>query len=160
MDDKLRTHNVSDVEPAEVAHEKRDIDIRIIVGFAISLVIAAIVIHLLIWLLFGVFGRLETGGQPREFPMVQTSEVRLPPSPRLQEKPREELKALHRQEDELLNSYTWLDRQTGAVRIPIWQAMNQMMQQGFPVAEQASPGNADAPEGSSRAQAPEPPIKR
>jgi hypothetical protein len=135
MDDKFRTQNVTDVEPAEVAHEKRDIDIRIIVGFAIALVIAAIVIHLLIWLLFGVFGRLETGTQPREFPMVQTGEVRLPPSPRLQDRPREDLKAFRRQEDELLNSYTWINKQTGAVRIPIWQAMSQAVQQGFPVAE-------------------------
>jgi len=157
MDDK---HNVADVEPAEAAHEKRDIDIRIIVGFAVSLVIAAIVVHVLIWLLFGVYGRLETGTQPREFPMAQTGALRLPPSPRLQEKPREELKAFRRQEDDLLNSYTWINKETGAVRIPIWQAMSQVVQQGFPVAEPAPPGNAAVPEGSNAAQAPEAPIKR
>jgi hypothetical protein len=155
-------HGVQDVshDNPEVAHEKRDINVRIVVGFAVSLVIAAIVIHLLVWLLFGVFGDLETRGQSREFPMAQIGEVRLPPNPRLQDKPREDLKALRRQEDELLNSYTWLNQQTGAVRIPIGEAMKQVMQQGFPVSEQPSPEDAAAPQRPSAGQTVEPPVKR
>lgn len=159
MDENQPIHDVSHAD-AEVAHEKRDIDIRIIVGFAVSLVIAAIIVHLLIWLLFGVFGRLEMGGQTREFPMAQTGTLRLPPSPRLQDKPREDLKAFRRQEDDLLNSYTWINKQAGAVRIPIWQAMSQVVQQGLPVAEPAPAGDAVVPAGPNASQAPEAPIKR
>ncbi len=142
MDDEYKEQDVSKVDNPEVAHETRDINVRIVVGFAGALVVAAILIPVFVWLLFAVYGHLETPGYPREFPLVQTSEVRLPPSPRLQDKPREDLKVFRKQEDELLNSYTWINQQTGAVRIPIWQAMNQVMQQGFPVAEQPSSGQS------------------
>jgi hypothetical protein len=159
VNDKHQTQDASNIDNPEVAHEKRDINVRIVVGFAAALVVAAIVIHLFVWLLFGVYGHLETPGYPREFPLVQTSEVRLPPSPRLQDKPREDLKVFRKEEDELLNSYTWINQQTGAVRIPIWQAMNQVMQQGFPVAEQpAAPQGM--PEGSSSGRTLDPSIKR
>ncbi len=136
MDDNYEIQDVSHADNPGVAHEKRDINVRIVVGFGAALVVAAILIHLFVWLLFDLYGGLETHRYPREYPLVQTSEVRLPPSPRLQDKPREDLKVFRKQEDDLLNSYTWINQQTGAVRIPIWQAMNQVMQQGFPVAEQ------------------------
>ncbi len=158
MDDKLPKQDGSSIDNPEVAHETRDVNVRIIVGFGASLVIAAILIHLLIWLTFSFFGHLETSAYPREFPAVQTSEIRLPPSPRLQDKPREDLKALRKQEDQLLNSYTWINQQTGAVRIPIWQAMNQVMQQGFPVEEQ--PPVEGSPSTSSSGRVLEPSIKR
>ena len=160
MDEKHEAQDVSHVDNPEVAHEKRDINVRIVVGFGAALVVAAIVIHLFVWLLFDLYGHLETPGYPREFPLVQTSEVRLPPSPRLQDKPREDLKALRKQEDELLNSYTWINQQTGAVRIPIWQAMNQVMQQGFPVAEQAPPQQPGPPDDSRSGRAQAPPVTR
>ncbi len=159
MDDKYEVQDVSGVDNPEVGHEKRDINVRIVVGFAAALVIAGIVIHVFLWLLFDFYGHLETPGYPREFPLVQTSEVRLPPSPRLQDKPREDLKEFRKQEDQLLNSYTWINQQTGAVRIPIWQAMNQVMQQGFPVAPQQPPATG-LPEVSSSGRTSEPPIKR
>ena len=160
MDDKHKTQDVSGVENPEVGHEKRDVNLRIVVGFGLALTIAAIVIHLFVWVLFDVFGRFEAQSALREFPLAQTSEVRLPPSPRLQDKPREDLKALRRHEDELLNSYTWLNQQTGAVRVPINEAMKRVVQQGFPVAEQPAAPGAPAPGESSSGRTLEPPVKR
>ncbi len=160
MDDKYRTHDVSDIDNPEVGHEKRDVNVRIIVGFAASLVIAAILIHFFIWVLFGFFGHLETSTYPRGTMPGQPTEIRLPPNPRLQEKPREDLKALRRQEDALLGNYTWINKQTGAVRIPIWQAMDQVVKQGFPVSDQPAPSQAMMPEGSSSGRTVAPSIKR
>ncbi len=124
------------IDNPEVGHETRDINVRIVVGFGASLVVAGILIHLLVWLVFNLYGGLNEGAYPREYPLAQAGELRLPPAPRLQDKPREDLKQLRRHEDQLLNSYTWIDQQTGAVRIPIDQAMKQVLAQGFPVAEQ------------------------
>ncbi len=160
MKDDYEKQDVSGVDNPEVGHEKRDVNVRIIVGFGASLVVAAILIHLFIAVLFNFFGHLETTAYPREFPAVQTSEVRLPPSPRLQDKPREDLKALRAHEDELLNTYTWINRQAGGVRIPIWQAMDQVMQQGFPVAPQPSQDTPTLPSSSSSGRVFEPSIKR
>ncbi len=149
MSENDDTRDVTGIENAEAGHEKRDINVRIVVGFAASLVIAALVIHVFVWLLFGVYGNLQTPGYPREFPLVQTSEVRLPPSPRLQVKPREDLKAMRRQEDQLLNSYTWVNQQAGTVRIPIDEAMKRVLEQGLPVADQPAPPPQAQPASSS-----------
>ncbi len=160
MKDDYEKKDVSGIDNPEVGHEKRDVNVRIILGFGASLVVAAIVIHLFIAVLYNFFGHLETTAYPREFPAVQTSEIRLPPAPRLQDKPREDLKALRAHEDELLNGYTWINRQTGGVRIPIWQAMDQVMQQGFPVAQQPAQPEPGLPSASSSGRVSEPSIKR
>ncbi len=159
MDEKLRTQDVSDVDNPEVGHETRDINARIVVAFGASLAVAAILIHLIVWLLFDAFGGLNARGFPREYPLVQTSEIRLPPAPRLQDKPREDLKALRRHEDDLLNSYTWINQATGAVRIPIAEAMKRVVEQGFPVENQGQQ-ETGLPEYSSSGRVLEPSIKR
>ena len=108
---------------------------------------------------FDVFSGLNAAGYPREFPLVQTGQVRLPPAPRLQDKPREDLKQLRRHENELLNGYTWINQATGAVRVPIDDAMQQVLDQGFPVEQQEAPPAA-APRGSSSGRTVETAVKR
>ena len=56
----------------------------------------------------------------------------MPPEPRLQTTPREDLRILREQEDAVLNSYGWVDRSTGVVRIPIEEAMKLTVQRGLP----------------------------
>jgi hypothetical protein len=116
-------------------YEHSDIDVRIIVGFGAALALAALLILVLVWLLFGVYGRLNTVAYPREFPMVQPGQLRLPPAPRLQETPRADLQAFLRKEDAVLGGYTWIDKPTGAVRIPIDRAMQRVLAQGLPTRE-------------------------
>ncbi len=159
MDENLPTQDVSDIDNPEVGHETRDINARIVAGFGASLIVAAILIHLMVWLVFDTFGGLNARGFPREYPLVQTSEVRLPPAPRLQDKPREDLKDLRKHEDELLNSYTWINQATGAVRIPIGEAMKRVVQQGFPVEDQGQQ-QTGLPTVSSSGRTAEPSIKR
>lgn len=139
MDEK-QPPDLEKIDNPEVAHETTDINVRIVVGFGASLVVAAVIVHLLVWLLFDVFGGLNTASYPRDYPLAQAGEMRLPPAPRLQDKPREDLKQLRRGEDELLNSYTWIDQNTGAVRIPIGEAMKRVLDQGVPVADQPPQG--------------------
>lgn len=148
---------MAEIDDREAGHEKTDIDARIVVGFGAALACAAVVIHVVVWLLFGVFGGLNATGYPRDFPLVEKEQVRLPPSPRLQDKPREDLKALRRHEDELLNGYTWINQATGAVRIPVAEAIKQVLDQGFPVEEQPVP---PVPEASSPGRTAQPAVKR
>jgi hypothetical protein len=62
-----------------------------------------------------------------------------PPAPRLETTEGEQLGAYRAAALQRLNSYGWLDRQSGTVRIPIAQAMDRVAQQGLPV---ATPGAA------------------
>lgn len=157
MEEKLSERDVSDIDNPEVAHETTDVNVRAIIGFGVALVIAAAVIHVIVWLMFDFFGSLNNTGYPREFPMAARSgEIRLPPVPRLQEKPREEMKALRREEDDLLGGYTWINQQTGAVRVPIADAMKQVVEQGFPVIDRPEAARPALPADSSSGRTTEP----
>jgi hypothetical protein len=115
----------------DASHEKTDVSPSGILIFGGSLVVGAILVHLLIWVLFVFFGDLRVGG-PREYPMAPVGVARLPPAPRLQDKPREDLKALRRDEDRILTTYGWADQNNGVARIPIDEAMKRVLQQGLP----------------------------
>src|ERR1700761_5753892 len=57
------------------------------------------------------------------------------PTPRLQtDDGNEEIAELHAREDLLLDHYSWVDRSSGKVRIPIARAMQLIAQHGLPVA--------------------------
>ena len=59
------------------------------------------------------------------------------PTPRLQtDDGNEEIAEMHAKEDLLLNNYSWVDRTTGKVRIPITRAMQIIAEHGLPVAPQ------------------------
>jgi hypothetical protein len=49
-----------------------------------------------------------------------------PPAPRLQKNPRRDLADLRERERTLLESYAWVDRPAGRVRIPVDRAMTLM----------------------------------
>ncbi len=58
------------------------------------------------------------------------------PTPRLQtDDGNEEIAEMHAREDLLLDYYSWVDRSTGKVRIPIARAMQLIAQHGLPVAD-------------------------
>jgi hypothetical protein len=64
------------------------------------------------------------------------------PTPRLQtDDGNEEIAEMHAREDLLLDYYSWVDRASGKVRIPIARAMQLVAQHGLPVAapEQTEP---------------------
>jgi hypothetical protein len=60
------------------------------------------------------------------------AEQRLPPAPRLQVAPRADLDRLRAAENRRLESYGWVDRDRGVVRIPIEQAMKLVHERGLP----------------------------
>ncbi|MBV9071949.1 MAG: hypothetical protein JO231_24785 [Acidobacteria bacterium] len=49
-----------------------------------------------------------------------------PPGPRLQTNPEADLRRLRAEEDKWLNTYHWIDKQTGIVHIPIVEAMKKL----------------------------------
>jgi hypothetical protein len=59
------------------------------------------------------------------------------PTPRLQtDDGNQEIAEMHTREDLLLDNYSWVDRSSGKVRIPIARAMQIIAQHGLPVAPQ------------------------
>ena len=84
------------------------------------------------WLLFGYFASRESQLAAREFPLAAEQQNRLPPEPRLQTNPRQDLADLRRREDAILSTYGWVDKNAGVVRIPIDEAMKLTLERGLP----------------------------
>ncbi len=87
-------------------------------------------------LVVGVFNYLKArdGGIA-----VTVDPVKVFPQPQLEKTPIPDLKAFREAEDETLNTYGWVDKQKGIVRVPISQAMEMVVKKGLPVRTAAPP---------------------
>lgn len=122
---------------AAVAHEESDVNVSAILRYGMGLVAIAIVIHVLLWLLLGVFERQNARRQTQVFPMAAGDQNRLPPAPRFQENPQQELQELRAKQRALLEGYGWVSKEAGIARIPIEDAMKIVIQRGLPAREAA-----------------------
>jgi hypothetical protein len=124
---------------AGTRHETRDIDLRaVLVAGAglLGLTVAAVVV---VWLLFGQLARRAATGAAPQYPLAAGQEQRLPPAPRLQTDPRGDLQRLRETEDRLLQTYGWMDKSAGVVRIPIDRAMQLTLERGLPARPEGAP---------------------
>jgi hypothetical protein len=101
-------------------HEQTDMDPRYVLYFAVALIIAGLFIHVGLW---WIFRQLEREQARRETRPALVQVPQSPPEPRLQISPQGDLEELHRQEDEILSTYRWIDRDKGLARIPINRAI-------------------------------------
>jgi hypothetical protein len=124
-----------DVDP-DIHHEESDVNIRAIFGFGIGLAVAGVVISFFVWLLFQYFEARESRKVTPEFPLAAQQENRLPPEPRLQTNPRADLADLRAQEENVLETYGWVDKNASVVRIPIEEAMKLTVQRGLPARQE------------------------
>jgi len=113
-------------------HEQSDVNVSAIVVFVIVLVVVGVLIQGAVWVLYRSFEQAASRPSAVEFPLAEGAMRRLPPEPRLQVNPRGDLADLRRSEDEVLDTYGWVDRNAGVVRIPIDQAMKLLVERGVP----------------------------
>ena len=119
-----------------VHHETTDVDFRGILAFGVGLIVVGILTAFVVWVLFKYFDAREARRVVPEYPLAATQEKREPPEPRLQTNPREDMEELRRQEDQILNSYGWVDKNAGVARIPIEEAMKIVVQRGLPARQE------------------------
>jgi hypothetical protein len=123
---------------AGTGHERSDIDPRrvALVGLALAGVILATLLGA--YGLFHYFHRNETQRQPSPSPLSYTREAT--PEPLLSIEPGKDLKTLRAEEEAVLKTYGWIDREKGIVRIPIDRAIEIVAERGLPVrSEKAAP---------------------
>lgn len=127
----------------DVMFEARDVDASIIGWIGVGVIVSAFLIHGGVAVLYTYFSRTEfpRGGQPATFVKEAAKQSNLPA---LQEDPYKDLERLRESERQTLNSYGWVDREKGIVRVPIEEAMKRVLEKGLPAAEKASPSPANA----------------
>jgi hypothetical protein len=127
--------------PPGSTYEHTDASVWIIVKFLFWLAISAVVIHVGLGLIYAILidRALETGEQ--RYPLA-TQVDRLPPTPRLQQFPRNELYEFRRGEQEFLEGYGWMNKEAGIVHIPIDDAMRVLVERGGLPSRQPVEGQA------------------
>jgi hypothetical protein len=118
-------------------HETSDADIRKLIEFGAGIVALVLVALALMWLLFRYLAGQHA---PAAAGAPAAAVQELPPAPRLQVSPATELERLRAREQAILESYGWVDRTSGVVRIPIGRAMDLVAERGGRLGAQAEPG--------------------
>lgn len=137
----MSEHNTHD---AVVGHEETDAEIAPLVRFAVFLAVFTVFIAILTIGFYRYLDSREQTEKAPRFPMAAGVERPLPPTPRLQTYPFDDLKDLRREEEQLLEHYQWIDKNAGTVRIPIAHAMDLLAERGLPH-RAAVPSGAEAP---------------
>jgi hypothetical protein len=117
---------------ADVHHEASDVNIGAIFGFGAALIVVALLINLMTYVLFRYFDAREGRPVTAQYPLAVGRQDRVPPEPRLQTDPRQDLADLRAKENETLTTYGWVDKNAGVVRIPIDEAVKLTLERGLP----------------------------
>jgi hypothetical protein len=115
-------------------YERRDMSLRTVAVFFGGLILSVAVVLLLMAWLFDYFASRAARQDVPPSPLAEARQI--PPEPRLQVNPGEELQAMRAEENAVLGSYGWVDRKAGIVRIPIDRAMTLLVRRALPVRSQ------------------------
>jgi hypothetical protein len=108
-----------------VRYERRDVRVAGVFAFAVVFMIVGGFIHAILYLMFLWLSHDEKSRDPVPLPVA--AEVK-PPEPRLESFNGEALEQVRADENAHLNTYGWIDRKGGIVRIPIDRAVDIYLQ--------------------------------
>lgn len=120
-------------------HEKRDVYVKWIVGVVLFLFVFGLCLH---GIVAGFLALLKRVPPSTDFwnPVAHVAQAGpgQPPFPVLQVSAPLDLQDFLKRENAELDSYGWIDRHAGIVRMPIDEAMNLVLQEGLPVRSSAN----------------------
>jgi len=111
--------------PNGAGHEQREVSVQLIVK---SLAFLAVGTFLVFVLVVGIFRYFYDTDKTAE----ALRQGVIPPEPRIEVAPYEQLQQLRAHEDHVLNSYAWVDKSAGTVRVPIDRAIDMLAAKGLP----------------------------
>lgn len=120
----------------------RDLNVRAVVWSGIGLAALTAVAFVVSWFIFRGMETHQERRNPEPLPIPEAAEPALPPGPRLQATPEEDLADMRAQEEALLEHYSLVDAGGEYARIPIERAMELALARGLGQEE------GGAPEGS------------
>lgn len=114
-------------------HERSDANAKWIFAVVIFLFISAMAMH---GIVVGFLSALKQGPGPTDFwrPLESLMHAgpKRPPFPVLQVSPSADLNFFRKKEQAQLETYGWINRTSGIVRVPIERAMELVLNQGLP----------------------------
>jgi hypothetical protein len=135
-----------------LAHERKDFDLRVVVGTAVVTVIVAIVVHVGLRYFQVGYNRQAERHDPLQPPAAALHGE--PPGPALRPAPIRDLSEFRRAQQGRLEGYAWVDEEHERVRIPITRAMELLAERGLP-ATPDSESNQSQSEPPNESQSPD-----
>jgi len=114
-------------------YEVADPPVRTIVYSALGLAAFTVLVCIVLAWCLRFLIAMESPGERN--PLAPSNQ--LPPEPRVEVRPWEQIRELRTREEQTLDSYGWVDREKGIVRIPIDRAIDLTMERGLPVRKEA-----------------------
>jgi hypothetical protein len=114
-------------------HEQKDVNVRNLLLLGSGMGFLTLLGLVGMGLLFAYYSTHESLGPP---PSPLAAGPQIPPQPRLEIGEHSDLERKRRAEEAILNTYGWVDRKAGIVRIPIDRAIELLAQRGLPARAQ------------------------
>ena len=126
-----------DVRNPHTRYERRTMNVRLVLMTMAGLVVAGVLIHFFVAGLWTMLEKNSRAADESKRPMLSSTPApgepqRLPPEPRLQADPVSDLHRMREAEDNVLQTYGWVDKNAGVVRIPVARALDLLAQRGLP----------------------------
>jgi hypothetical protein len=119
----------SDVDVA-TGYETKDVSVRVVVWLAVAILAIGLVVHVMTWWLLRSMRAEARRHDPTLSPLIDQSQTTR--EPRLQSAPAHDYVQIAREQEQMLTSYGWVDRQKGIARIPIERAIDLLVERGEP----------------------------
>ena len=130
-------------EPGRPGHETIDLNLRgIMIAGAVLAALCAGTLALAARMM-GDYRADEKSDEAKRPPLLGDTRGVFP-EPRLQQDPAADLRAMRRSDEKAMNSYGWVDRKAGIVRIPIERAMEIVARKGLPGRDAGKKDNSQA----------------
>lgn len=133
----------------DVRFEHSDLSPRVTIGILAGVLVGMWIITGLLYFYFAYLAHRRAEVSPPPLP-IEAQGNPMPPEPRLQQSPRQDLKAMRRREDWQLSHYSWVDKQKGIVAIPIDRAIQIIAQRGIPPQKQPANLSLSQPQAGTR----------
>jgi hypothetical protein len=132
-------------ETVAAGHELTDAEAGPVLRFLAFLAVVIVGVAAIVIVFYNYLESREAREKPARYPMAAGSARPLPPPPRLQTYPFQDVKDLRQEERRLLETYEWVDKNAGVVRIPIERAIEVLAERGLPYRQGGADATAAAP---------------
>ncbi|MGA7613619.1 MAG: hypothetical protein WBX15_00430 [Thermoanaerobaculia bacterium] len=151
------THH-EDEPNLEIHHESSDVNVRGVLWFFVIFFVVTLVSFAGLWGLYKYYAYSEREAQAPPMSRLPEASNQTPPAPNLQTDPPRDMALFRAEETKQLDQAGWVDRKNGIVRIPIEEAMKEVVQRGLPVRQQPQSSTATAGAAAGAGSASAPPV--
>jgi hypothetical protein len=134
-----------------IGHETKEVSVPFVFASLTALIIGAFLAALLA---IGIFQFFKATYKPDQ--TARESVQQIPPQPRVEEHPAEQLQSIRSREEHILSSYALIDKDQGIVRVPIDKAIDMLAEKGLPThnyLDDITAGKKPAPAPAAKPQA-------